>query len=109
MSEFPKSLSRIGLRAILWPSIISTVWAKIRIAYRTIVYALMALLFQTICKNLLDRFCQPTRASAYGSAHEHCYLGFGQAGLASLPTSAFVAHLQLGYNQKPRYLQILRK
>jgi hypothetical protein len=29
-----------------------------------------------------------------------CWLGFDQVGLTNLPTSAFVAHLQLLYNQK---------
>jgi hypothetical protein len=38
-----------------------------------------------------------------------CWLGFGQAGLASLPTSAFVAHLQLLYNHKAHYLPIFTK
>ena len=32
-----------------------------------------------------------------------CWLGFGQAGLSSLPTSAFVAHLQPNYNPKVEY------
>jgi len=30
-----------------------------------------------------------------------CWLGFGQAGLASLPTSAFVAQLQLSTTEGP--------
>jgi hypothetical protein len=38
-----------------------------------------------------------------------CWLDFGQAGLASLPTSAFVAHLQPDYNSKTRYLPISQK
>jgi len=33
-----------------------------------------------------------------------CWLGFDQTGLANLPTSAFVAHIQPTYNSKAGYL-----